>query len=428
MLTREVFDRIARSIRIARLTRGSKSRPADNTTGTITCSPSGLIRLEVTTGRRFVPKSGEYYYLYFPQQIRPKESHPFSLASYRHDDEGRTILHFLVAPQRGATLRLFHQIEKLLGHPIPVRPSIAPIDGQAPETEAEPQGAKLKVLVEGPYGHSSDIRPYETLILVAGGSGITAVLPTLHEISLPGGRGKIQRVVLVWIVKSLAYAADVLGNELSSWPDWVEVRVHITTGGTEGDDLAAFLRRLAPRLVPHEEGVQDEAEVVWGHSGRSPVVHMVANEEGESELSTLVGGSPEGEAYEDVPSSSTTATTRVGSLDDVSASEDKTLIRKPIADRRASDPRDIEAAAVVDEVLLRRPHTHLIIRQGRADMAALVREAIDMSEPHDRVAVMSCGPGRMLDDLRKAISGVYGYGEGQVPGWRLEYFEESFLW
>lgn len=382
-----------------------------------------------------MPQSGEYYYLYFPQQIRPKESHPFSLASYRRDDEGCTTLHFLVAPQRGATLRLFHQIEKLLGHPIPVTSSVAPVEGQVLETEGEPQGAKLKVLVEGPYGHSSDIRPYETLILVAGGSGITAVLPTLHEISQAGGRGKIQRVVLVWVVKSLAYAADVLGNELSSWPDWVEVRVHITTGGTEGDDLAAFLHRLAPRLVPHEEDVRDGAEVVWGGSGRSPVVHMVPNEQGESELSTLVGGSPEGEVYEEPPSSSTTATTRVGSLDDVSSGEDKALLllkQSPIVHASAgADPGDVEAVAavaVVDEVLLRRPHTHLVIRQGRADMAALVREAIDMSEPHERVAVMSCGPGRMLDDLRRAIAGAYGYGAGQVPGWRLEYFEESFLW
>jgi NAD(P)H-flavin reductase len=46
----------------------------------------------------------------------------------------------------------------------------------------------------------------------------------------------------------------------------------------------------------------------------------------------------------------------------------------------------------------------------------------------ERLAVLGCGPGAMMDDLRREVAASYGGWMGQITGDRLEYFEESFTW
>ncbi|KAG0147125.1 hypothetical protein CROQUDRAFT_670680 [Cronartium quercuum f. sp. fusiforme G11] len=75
----------------------------------------------------------------------------------------------------------------------------------------------IKVLVQGPFGgNSHQHAAYSTLILVAGGAGITHVLASLEEVAQEARRGKsgrLQRVELYWMLRTEGHVA------------WVENRV-----------------------------------------------------------------------------------------------------------------------------------------------------------------------------------------------------------
>lgn len=65
---------------------------------------------------------------------------------------------------------------------------------------------------------------------------------------------------------------------------------------------------------------------------------------------------------------------------------------------------------------------------GRPDMRYLLTEHTRRLAGSERLAVVACGPGAMMDDLRGSIVGIYGKGEDQVTGSQVEYFEELYAW
>lgn len=65
---------------------------------------------------------------------------------------------------------------------------------------------------------------------------------------------------------------------------------------------------------------------------------------------------------------------------------------------------------------------------GRPEMRAVLQTSILKLVGFETLAVLACGPGNMMDDMRAAIVDAYGTGEGKVCPSTLEYFEESFSW
>lgn len=61
-------------------------------------------------------------------------------------------------------------------------------------------------------------------------------------------------------------------------------------------------------------------------------------------------------------------------------------------------------------------------------MRAVLQTSILKLVGFETLAVLACGPGNMMDDMRAAIVDAYGTGEGKVGPSTLEYFEESFSW
>nr|XP_031857867.1 uncharacterized protein CI109_006739 [Kwoniella shandongensis]KAA5524939.1 hypothetical protein CI109_006739 [Kwoniella shandongensis] len=185
-----LFDRFLRYIRIAILSFRT-NKTGGNTIASIT-SQNGLIRLTTTTAIPITPKPGHYYYLYTPRSITPWENHPFTLASWEKGANGGTDLHFLIAPHKGATRKLQKRI-----------------------AQAE-SGVTMRILLEGPYGHTDALEPFDHVLLVAGGSGVTAILPYLFTIRQNNSHNsRIRHVTVVWVVKQANYAADVLARELA---------------------------------------------------------------------------------------------------------------------------------------------------------------------------------------------------------------------
>ncbi|WVQ80312.1 hypothetical protein IAT38_002417 [Cryptococcus sp. DSM 104549] len=330
------FDRFVRYVRIGVLS--YKAAAGDNSELISTGGANGLIRLTVTSSTRFTPKPGQHFYLYTPKSIKPWENHPFTLASWEAGPKGETRLHFLIGTKAGATRRLRKQVE-------------AAQAGKA---------ASCRVLVEGPYGHSCPVQRYDQALFIAGGSGITASLPYLHDLAERAATGKTvtKRATLVWVIKNNEYAEDVLAHELARMQ------------GVEGFEFSLHI-------------------YITASSGLSTPLIQEAK-------------------AQHIPFSDDTAP---GSSTGSS--------------RNSTDSPD---SSSVDNNEKRRPSFSEGIHTGRPEMSKVLADSLRKLVGSETLAVMACGPGEMMDDMRKAVCASYGTGEGQVASSRLEYFEESFSW
>lgn len=311
----QVFDRF---IRICRFTLLSFRTVAVGNRGNNAVlyggeSEASAMRLVVTTSIRIHPTPGHYFFLYTPRSFTPWENHPFTLASWNPPKDGSagTELHFLIAPSGGGTRRLHRML--------------------TPENDFT---KPMRILLEGPYGHHHCISGFQHVLLVAGGSGITGILPYFFEIQ--NTTNSTKRVTVLWAARSPQDTADVRAKELLPM-------------NSSGLEIASKFFYTSPPP-----------------SGRSSVETVVDGSEQDSTSPPTI--SKEGKGWETTVSYS-----------------------RPI-------------------------------------MVDVLREAIDKLVGSERLAVLSCGPAAMMDDLRSAVCASYGVGEGQVSGGRLEYFEDAFNW
>lgn len=191
-----------------------------------------IIRLTTLEARNAPVRPGTYYFLYLPSSSwRVWEQHPFSAIPMPHIpslvpskdsqqekganatvrlspssevsaasrvDDGKGVT-FLIRPKKGMTARLRN---KLL--------------------TSSPSSTTLHVLLEGPYGsHPLPIftpSRFSSILLVAGGVGITATLPYLQSVinawQCDNRNDRRKQVSLVWIAREEEFVKDVLRNEL----------------------------------------------------------------------------------------------------------------------------------------------------------------------------------------------------------------------
>lgn len=186
---------------------------------------TGMIRLQVKPSincSRQTP--GTYYFVYFPG-MRFWESHPFTLAgrSKQLDDmptynsssdqpnekntgtqsprvtelpseSGDSYLTFMIRPRDGMTRRLR---DKLV-------------------SKSESGPLRVRVLLEGPYGTPARLDHFDDVLFIAGGSGITTVLPYLRMFfeDQKQSQPPPPNVRLVWVVRHEGFVRDVLANDL----------------------------------------------------------------------------------------------------------------------------------------------------------------------------------------------------------------------
>lgn len=310
---------IDRGIRLARVVLLSfRTVGQRNAVAAITASDPGLIRMRVNTSVTIQPQPGDYYFLYSPHSLKPWENHPFTLASWEKCPSGGTTLNFLIAPLDGWTGRLRRRIEATAA-----AKAATETDSEEDGLVASKKAAQLRVLLEGPYGHRCDVDQYDHIVLIAGGSGIAAILPYVFAL---GQTERKRRISVVWTVRNAEYAADVLANELSA-----ERTQHVS--------LELYLTKDSPEVARR-----------------------------------VIAGGDLG----------------YGALD---SNKDRTDVK-----------------------LLR----------GRPNTDELIATHVDalLEEKNTRLAVLGCGPGGMMDDLRRTVAGAYETGLAT----RLEYFEEAFTW
>jgi predicted ferric reductase len=183
---------------------------------TMTVLPGDVTRIDVWQDGSFKWSPSAHVFLRFTE-IAPLDNHPFTIVSpppVLGSAQGHLV--FLARSHAGFTQKLAAHIHAKSGHD----------DGITTTT----------VWVDGPYGgiHRPLLTRYNSLILVAGGTGITSCLPwLLHSVAqAKAENAKLKRVVLVWSMRradALSWLADELKSVASKQADLeIVLRFHVT--------------------------------------------------------------------------------------------------------------------------------------------------------------------------------------------------------
>jgi predicted ferric reductase len=172
-------------------------RNMGGTKAVVEALPGNACRVTIDMARPWTFKPGQHAYLYMPS-IGLWTSHPFSVA-WSQDTEvldpdekmamnrqdilamQKTSMSFIVRARTGFTNSLY---QKALTSP----------DGRF----------STKCFAEGPYGGMHMMHSYGTVMLFAGGVGITHQVPHVRDLvaGYANGTVAVRRLVLVWIIRS----------------------------------------------------------------------------------------------------------------------------------------------------------------------------------------------------------------------------------
>ncbi|KAJ0167754.1 Ferric/cupric reductase transmembrane component 2 [Colletotrichum tanaceti] len=158
--------------------------------------PGNACRVTVTMARPWTFGPGQHAYMYMPS-ISLLQSHPFSVAWSEEAEDPmaerpslnrqdilamrKTTMSFVIRARTGMTDTLYRK------------------------AAACPEGKMTTTcMVEGPYGGLHTMRSYGTVMLFAGGVGITHQVPHVRDLVAGYANGTVaaRRVILVWTIQS----------------------------------------------------------------------------------------------------------------------------------------------------------------------------------------------------------------------------------
>ncbi|KAI0828502.1 iron reductase [Trametes gibbosa] len=201
-----------------------------------------LVRLHLKRPPHFRWTPGQTAYVAMPGVSRfPIESHPFTIASVdaRYDlnavsekavvdvekvadadsDADGTLywneLVFLIHVREGYTRRL---------------------------ADCAARGEKVKVLIDGPYGFSPNLDGDDTVILVAGSSGVTYTLSTFLGVlsHVKSGKSKCRKLIFVWCIRDashIEWISQALSRALELAPATIDITVRIYVTSPNGQSV-----------------------------------------------------------------------------------------------------------------------------------------------------------------------------------------------
>lgn len=123
---------------------------------------------------------GQHVFLSF-LSISPLQSHPFTIASTPADKE----LSFVVRAHAGFSRRLYNRATSLL-----------------PTTSQADKEKSFIVFFDGPYGCPPTFLQYDTVVLIAGSTGVTFTMPILKQAVQSASPHCIRRMEFLWIIKA----------------------------------------------------------------------------------------------------------------------------------------------------------------------------------------------------------------------------------
>jgi ferric-chelate reductase len=255
-----------------------------------------IIHLEVSPGSgQLQPAPGEYYFLYQPFRLTGWEGHPFTLGSwsYKHcahptpwsflkADPTIDVSESPLLPDTSSSSSDYGSIDRsadLSERKLVLRFWIRPYAGWTRHLRDQcllspTRTIQPNILLEGPYGEQRPLWKYDSILLIAGGTGIAAALPYIqdHIIRSSTGRTSTQDIHLVWSARQSALVRDIAGRELKQ------------ALGRE-DFRASFYVTSGP-ACPAE--IMDGVEVVCGRPDLQAIITAQAQEASHSRSSVVV--------------------------------------------------------------------------------------------------------------------------------------------
>lgn len=167
------------------------------TTAVVESLPGEALRLTVKMARPWTFRPGQYMFITVPG-IGLWTSHPFSVAwsdaeENLDSEKGIAMTRQDVLSQQATTMSCI------------IRRRSGFTDKLFKKAEASPEGRiHISAIVEGPYGGMQSLHSYGTVMLFAGGVGITHSVPYVRDLVLGFSNGTCaaRKVVLVWVIQS----------------------------------------------------------------------------------------------------------------------------------------------------------------------------------------------------------------------------------
>ncbi|KZT06675.1 iron reductase [Laetiporus sulphureus 93-53] len=183
-----------------------------------------FIRVRIARPLHFHWKAGQTAYLTMPSvSFFPTESHPFTIASVETQE---------AAPITEKQLKGDAPYWRELVFLINVRDGFT----KRLKKRAENSG-KAMALVDGPYGFTPDLDNDDTVVLVAGGSGVAFTLSTFLGLveNVRTGKSACRKVVWIWAIREathIDWVSDALKQALELAPPHLNVNIliHVTAG------------------------------------------------------------------------------------------------------------------------------------------------------------------------------------------------------
>ncbi|KAF2027571.1 ferric-chelate reductase-like protein [Setomelanomma holmii] len=254
-----------------------------NTQATVSYDPSSnLVRMDVDGRHNWISTPpGTYYYIHVLSDVLyAHQSHPFTLA-YTSSDTSKSTpmplspLHTRPTPSRISS-NSSGESDALLASTSKDSPTnlvflIRPYDGFTDRLKSSCllHPKQLRVLVEGPYGHSEPFHLFPNILFVVGGTGIA--VPLSHLARLLSSRSHVQSVKIVWAVREHAFLASVLRDFAGLLGDErVDMEVHITQEKEVEDEVLGEDMKSV-RIVTRRPDVYGAVQEVAQGAGQQPL-------------------------------------------------------------------------------------------------------------------------------------------------------------
>ncbi|KAL1297967.1 hypothetical protein AAFC00_006475 [Neodothiora populina] len=289
------FDRLLRLIRLVvcnlHVTTGKNFVHVASTKATYD-KVSDVIHVDIQTSglALFRPGPGQHCFLYQPFSFKFWENHPFTIGSWsasasssetdlesgtsssdasspiEKDDNWDSIV---PATSRNLSTQL-SRVDKVTLLPYSNKTLtfwIRPYDGWTRRLRdqclKEPSGVcHPHLLMEGPYGHSKNLYMFDTVILVAGGTGISAVTPYITEQIARSYKGKTRTtdMRLMWSTRKARIVTSICTQELAAALPRSDLKLDVYLTG---------------RVMHHDKVAMNNAGITY-HHGRPDLEATVA--------------------------------------------------------------------------------------------------------------------------------------------------------
>lgn len=238
------IDRLLRIVRLVYCNfqvHGSHEKTIQTTRSTaIYDKASDVIRLVAVPGNSpAFAAPGQYYFLYQPFRFRGWESHPFTLGAWRFAARRKEVQPPLSAKRTNSAnlseVPLLSESSKdtMQGSTDKQQEFIfwiRPYNGWTLSLRNECLRSQdyttdVTILLEGPYGDQVPLWNYESVLLIAGGTGIASAVPYIQEhlsrssptADLSGTHtSRIHNLRLVWSCRQAAFIQNLAENELQT--------------------------------------------------------------------------------------------------------------------------------------------------------------------------------------------------------------------